>query len=623
MSHNGFRVCLALASSALCCAATVSRRPYLQDVRADSVTILWATAEESNGTVEYSPDGSTWHAVPAQVRPLPASAGRSTHQFQAVLKGLGAGREYFYRVVVEGRTVAEGLRFRTRNPNAFTFLVLGDSGTGGEIQKRLAERMISREDPALVLHVGDLSQEDGTLDQLDARHFDVYAPLMGRTPFFPTPGNHDYYTDRAAPYLAVHAQPASGVPDADTGRYYSFDWGNVHFVSLDSNLLDDPAASDRMLEWLDRDLTRQTRYWKIVYFHHPPYPTGHHIGDPLCLLARHKLVPVLERHLVDLVLNGHEHSYQRSLPLRNGAPVEAASGTVYVVTGGGGGVLQSIAPHPLVPVQKSEHHYLRVEVQGSRLTVAAVGMGGEQIDRFMLTPRPALARAAVSSTSSRASALAPGSLVTIQGWSLATHEARAVASPLPTELAGTSVTLNGVRLPLAFVSPSLINAQLPYVAPGPAALRVSSPNAWAEIPVVLAEVAPAILETPGSNGEMPAIIRVSDGSLVSAGSPVRAGEAVVIYALGLGPVDGEIAAGHAAPDSPPLRTRYPVEVRIGDVVAETWFAGLSPGMVGLYQVNAEIPAGLGEGIHLLRLMVNGTASEPVALQVDAAGRGAR
>src|SRR5262249_36335791 len=128
-------------------------------------------------------------------------------------------------------------RFRTAGEGPFTFLAYGDSGLGTPEQKQVAERM-ARETapvPAFVLHVGDIPYVSGTFDEFQRRHFPFYRTMMRRVPFFTAPGNHEYVTNSAAPYLSLHAPPVDDVPIADRGRYYSFDWGNVHFVSLDSN----------------------------------------------------------------------------------------------------------------------------------------------------------------------------------------------------------------------------------------------------------------------------------------------------------------------------------------------------------------------------------------------------
>jgi uncharacterized protein (TIGR03437 family) len=605
-----------LAAAVIGSAATLVRSPYLQNVRPDAATVVWTTSEPGRGSVDYSADQSYAQTASAFVRTIPATSSSATfYRYQAELTGLRPGRDYFYRVRVDGEILKEGTRFRTAGPDPFTFLVFGDSGTGGQNQLRLADLMTAGEDPALVLHTGDVSQYESTFAQLDSTFFGVYTAMLGRIPFYPTPGNHDYYTERAVPYLEAFSPPDSGTPARDAGRYYSFDWGNVHFVSLDSNLLGTPDATARMLEWLDGDLGRQNRFWKIAYFHHPPYPASRHVNDPLCGLARLRFAPVLERYGVHLVLSGHEHTYQRSLPLRDGVPVEPGSGTVYITTGGGGGDLHPVGSSPLLAVGKSEHHYLRCEVRDSGLRITSIGIGGNEIDQVTLAPAPAISKGAVVNAASFTPELAPGSLISIFGSNLAFERLQASSMPLPAEMSGTSVSLNGARLPLLFVSPDQVNAQLPYGALGPANLRVTTPGGSAETSVVVSEVAPAVLMVSGGGVWVPALVRAASGALVSGAAPARSGDFLTVYAVGLGELNRGIAAGQPAPGSPPVGTLNPVQVRIDDVSLTPSFAGLSPGFAGVYQVNVQLPDGLRGGSHSLVVVVGATGSKPVSFPV--------
>ena len=115
--------------------------------------------------------------------------------------------------------------------------------------------------------------------------------------------------------------PDSGVDPGDAGRYYSFDWGDIHFATIDTNLLLSDSST-RMLEWLENDLRNSRKFWKIVFLHHAPYPTGHHLGDVLCAQTRALVNPIVERYGVHLVLGGHEHGYERTLPLVDDQPVD-------------------------------------------------------------------------------------------------------------------------------------------------------------------------------------------------------------------------------------------------------------------------------------------------------------
>jgi hypothetical protein len=299
---------------------------------------------------------------------------------------------------------------------------------------------------------------------------------MSRVPFFAAPGNHEYLTNSAAPYLAGQAAPDSVVPQQDTGRYYSFDWGDAHFVSIDSNLLPGAAAA-RMLSWMDADLAATTKYWKIVFLHHPPYPTGAHLGDPICVLAQQNVNPVAERHGVQLVLAGHEHGYERSFPLVAGqVPDPSRPSTTYLITGGGGASLETVGSLAQCALSVSTWNYLRVDVAGTSLTVTATGLNGVAIDRVTLAPPPAIAAGGIVSARNSAAIITSGSMVNIFGQNFAIRSISSSGSPLPNKLGGVSVTANGVAVPLFFVSPSELAIHMPYEVSGPVTLKISTPN---------------------------------------------------------------------------------------------------------------------------------------------------
>jgi uncharacterized protein (TIGR03437 family) len=595
-------------------AATLVRAPYLQNVSSTGATIMWTTRERVTAMVKYSVDGDMSRAATAQVRESQSkNPGESVFIYRAELQGLSPSRTYFYQIFINDVPVTDALRIRTAGPGPFTFLVFGDSGTGNDQQAAVARAMIARENPSLVLHTGDLSQESGTLEQLDVNYLGVYATMMARAPFFPSPGNHDYYTDRGTPCFSLHAAPPSNVPVQDTGRYYSFDWGNVHFVSLNSNLLDEPDAADRMLHWLEQDLQKQKAFWKIVYFHHLPYPTGHHVDDPYSHIVRERVVPIVEKYGVQLVLSGHEHSYQRTLALKNGKPASDSRGTVYVVTGGGGGVLHRINPTSIHAVMRSAHHYLRAEVRGGTLTLTAVGSDGEILDRHTLVAETQPVTETVVNAATFTQNLAGGSLISIFGRELAVEERSAGKTPLPLQMGGTSVTLGGERLPLLFVSPYQINAQLPYGFSGRSRLTVSTHTAFAELEIDVANIAPAVFEVSAAGMDLPALYRSANGDLISGRNPARGGEYLTLYATGLGGVDSDVKAGNGAPSAPLAHVLHPVEVRIGRIAVEPSFAGLLPGATGVYQINFRVPENVRDGANSLRIISNGVASEPVTL----------
>ena len=315
---------LALLLSAVAAhAVTLFRAPYLQDVRRNAAVVMWATVENGTGTVLYSTDKSFSRTATAAARVFTAAQTGYTvnsrltdiTQFEAQLTGLTADTTYFYRVQVNGQDAlpaSEVLSLRTAGSGPFTFLAFGDSGFASLEQQNVFSAM-SFENPALVLHTGDIAYLEGTYVQFRERYFDYYAGMMKRIPFYPIPGNHEYVTNNAAPYVALHALPPNGTP-FDRNRYYSFDWSNVHFVGLDANLYLPPycpdprncdptlgAAFRRMLSWLDEDLAKSKLFWRVVYWHQPPYAYGPNESDPLERQARDLIVPILEKHDVQLV----------------------------------------------------------------------------------------------------------------------------------------------------------------------------------------------------------------------------------------------------------------------------------------------------------------------------------
>lgn len=218
------------------------------------------------------------------------------------------------------------------------------------------------------------------------------------------------------------------------------------------------------------------------------------------------------------------------------------------------------------------------------------------------TPVPAIAAGGVVNAASFARApdnvLAPGSLISIFGSNLTSGSTRAAAStPLPPKLAGTAVTVNGVRAPVLFVSPQQINAQVPFeIQTGDAALVVSTPNRT-------------------SAAENVRIVTAGPGIFTVTGS-ARPSGAITIYATGLGAVTPAAATGAAAPLSPLSRTLLQPQVIIGSTSLQPTFSGLAPQFVGLYQINAVVPAGIAAGPTTVTIQVDGRTSNAFPLTIS-------
>ncbi len=338
-----------------------ARDQYVQNVSARSAVIAWMSEEPGAGFVQY---GETPELG------CERGDGRTGKRHAVTLSGLRPGSRYYYRLAGMQKTAS----FRTapEGPGSgFTFAVVGDSGTGSTAQRAVAD-LLERMQPDLILHTGDVVYPKGDHADYDPKFFTPYRRIIGSVPVFPSLGNHDVETKNGAPYLENFHLPCND-PES-TGRYYSFDWGNAHFVALDSELYYDDEGGDptRQKAWLERDLGETRQPWKFVFFHRPPYSSSEHGSD---LVVREDLEPVLARHGVDVVFNGHDHDYERTVQIR---------GVTYVVTGGGGKDLYEAGESEWTAFSRSAHHAVRVLVDGDSLRLEAVEPNGAVVDRLDL-----------------------------------------------------------------------------------------------------------------------------------------------------------------------------------------------------------------------------------------------
>ena len=345
-------------------ANTLPREPYMQGVTAYSGVICWVSAGPDAGVVEY---GKT-----PELGRKEAEA-RIGGRHAVALTGLDSGSTYHYRVEGLGGSSATGC-FRTApagDDSRFSFAVVGDSGSGGKGQLAVAA-LLERLRPDLVLHTGDVVYPAGQERHYDRRFFAPYRNLIKTVPLFPVLGNHDVRKGNGAAFLENFHPPLGSV--GSTKRYYSFDWGNTHFVALDSELYhgDRGADPEEQRDFLERDLATTRKRWRIVFLHRSPYGSSRHGGDEK---VREDLEPHFVKHGVDLVFSGHDHVYERTVPVRS---------VTYVVSGGGGRRLYPACRSARTVSSVSAHHAVLVRVDGGHLSLEAVEAGGTDVDRLDL-----------------------------------------------------------------------------------------------------------------------------------------------------------------------------------------------------------------------------------------------
>lgn len=358
---------MACGAPAFSAGAGLVRAPYVQQVGDRSASVLWTASSDEPLTVDVTlPDGTLVSSA-AGVVDASAHPPRGARQFVARVEDLEPDRIHCYSLRRGEQRLSERVGFRTAPPPGapVRFAAFGDSGDGGE-QQRIVMGQLRTVPLDLVLHAGDVAYERGTRDELERNFFDVYAPLLRSHAFYPVAGNHDYDTEDGAPLREAFDLPARP-GDAAPERWYSFDWGDVHFVGLDTEVTGAEQAA-----WLDRDLTANTRPWTVVFGHRPPFSSGEH-GSSASF--RDYFVPVLEKHRVPLVLSGHDHHYERTVSM---------NGVTYVVTGGGGRETRDVSGASFTAFAEAVAHIVFVTVTGDELLLHAIDGTGREFDSLSL-----------------------------------------------------------------------------------------------------------------------------------------------------------------------------------------------------------------------------------------------
>ena len=456
--------------------------PYLQPGPAgsrlidgqESMLIVWQTdSVMANFEVTYGRKGASNVAEVVRT-PRNMSFKRESDRrvnYSAKFENLSLGAHYEYQVRMDGKLLIEGY-FTTRKPRGkkVRFVAFGDNSLG-QISDRAIAYQAYQARPDFVMNTGD-NVYNGGLDNEYARYFfPVYnadiagprigAPLLRSVPFYSVMANHDInssddhgpmcdfdrHEDGLGIYTNLHlplngpeprfptpikgaSGPLKEFKNAVGDRFprmanYSFDYGDGHFLCLDSNTYTDPTDPD-LQNWISKDLAETDAVWKIVVYHHPAFNVGNEHYDEQHMRV---IAPILEKHQVDLVLSGHEHNYQRTRPLRfepsdvsnakavgkgrrivpgkfsvdrdfDGKKMTRPSGIIYITTGAGGNSLYDAEmneePHNWLHEEDlnadyvykmiSDRHSLTIiDMDRKSLTWTQVDEWGQEIDRAVIT----------------------------------------------------------------------------------------------------------------------------------------------------------------------------------------------------------------------------------------------
>jgi 3',5'-cyclic AMP phosphodiesterase CpdA len=406
--------------------------PYLQKVSAHSTTIRWQTSTPQTASLHY---GMSPNTLPFVIKDTIVNT-----EHIVTLENLLPYTRYFYAIdSVETSPKELQNQYVRTFPIAGTtpktrIWATGDCGNASVNQvmnMRQQQQYLNQEAADVWLLLGDNAYESGYYAEYQRNFFDIFSSILPHTPLFPAPGNHEYagnsdrQNDHAIAYYDVFSLPSEGEcggTPSHTESFYSYNYGGIHFLSLDSYGREDSSTRlydtlGAQVQWIKQDLAASKEKWKIAYWHHPPYTKGSHNSDTEdeLIQIRQNLLQILERYGVDLVLCGHSHSYERSVLLsgyysdapaydaelhslstssahydgsQNSCPyTKKDKGTVYIVAGSAGkvGGTQSDYPHPAMSYSDvSIGGSLMVEIEGNRLDAKWLCADGNIRDAFTM-----------------------------------------------------------------------------------------------------------------------------------------------------------------------------------------------------------------------------------------------
>jgi uncharacterized protein (TIGR03437 family) len=225
---------------------------------------------------------------------------------------------------------------------------------------------------------------------------------------------------------------------------------------------------------------------------------------------------------------------------------------------------------------------------------------------------------AIVSAADSKSAAAPGGLITIYGSNLSPTNLATSQIPVPTALANSCITVNGQPIPLIFVSPNQINAQMPFQAVGVETVVVHTPGGTSDnYNLIVQPTAPAVFLSgvAGPETNLPTVIRAANGLLATDSNPIHPNDVLVIYVTGLGQTNPAGLTGYPASGNPLSSALTPTTVTLGGMNLPVTYAGLAPGEVGVYQINVTVPGGTPTGLSLPLTINQGSGTITVSMRV--------
>ena len=366
-------------------------------------TIMWEGKVKQPYTLEYRKQGSS-DSESVQAADSSFTDKDSVIQYTARLDSLAPGSTYEYRINT-AKNKGQWHKLHTEDGAGFTALIFPDSQSADYSGwQQLARTAYQRHpDSAFYVNMGDLVDNGQDASQWRA-WFNSVSVFSDALPLAPFIGNHEAYSLEWKECLPASYTHLFNVPQNGLAKYpnqfYSFDYGPVHFVVLDTNFPEmknfQPNLLADELPWLEKDLAASRAKWKVVLMHRDIFlygfgpKSGREQTQTHFLDFSYQLLPVFEKYKVDAVLTAHLHTYRRRVPLQNFAPAPQGAGITYILTGVAGDVRYpklwgdfawdaATAPKP------ETANYMTLRADEQSLEFKAFLPDGRQFDEVKLT----------------------------------------------------------------------------------------------------------------------------------------------------------------------------------------------------------------------------------------------
>ncbi|SEI73930.1 Purple acid Phosphatase, N-terminal domain [Dyadobacter sp. SG02] len=354
--------------------------------RTDStVTTAIAAIHEADPSPDFPSKARTVQAATQKV----VIDGKTIHYHEANFGDLKPSTQYAYRVG-DGKAWSEWFHFKTASdkPEPVSFLYFGDAQNDiRSLWSRAVRGAFANMPKAnLMIHAGDLIN-NSNVDYQWGEWFEAGGWVNGMVPNLPTPGNHEYFRDEKKNlFVSKHWKPQFALPEngpeglSETAYY--IDYQGIRFISLDSQAaILDSTTMNKQAAWFEQVTTNNPNRWTIVVHHHPIYSTknGRDNDD-----WRAKMEPLYKKHKVDIVLQGHDHTYGRGLNIPVGQSRKKPNGPIYVVSVSGPKMYDIGLQNWMDRAASNTQLYQAITVDQNKLSFKAFTVNGDLYDAFDL-----------------------------------------------------------------------------------------------------------------------------------------------------------------------------------------------------------------------------------------------